>query len=86
MSDITTAYTYTGVDPETGAPTGISPLADTIGNGGLANSQQVSGVPVIPEKDIFQAKEADLFSKDEYILGVQQALNDEYTWAKRYLS
>ena len=79
VSDITTAYTYTGVDPTTGAPTGLAPLADTIGSGGLANSQQVSGVPVIPEKDIFQAKEADPFSKDEYIIGVQQALNDEYT-------
>ncbi|CAD2226724.1 Putative TonB-dependent receptor, plug [Pseudoalteromonas sp. 3J6] len=79
VSDITTAYTYTGVDATTGAPTGLAPLADTLGSGGLANSQQVSGVPVIPEKDIFQAQEAEPFSKDEYILGVQQALNDEYT-------
>ncbi|ENN99402.1 MULTISPECIES: TonB-dependent receptor [Pseudoalteromonas] len=79
VSDITTAYTYTGVDSQTGAPTGLTPLADTLGNGGIQNSQQVSGVPVIPEKDIFQAQEADPFSKDEYIIGIQQALNDEYT-------
>ncbi|WP_442962070.1 MULTISPECIES: TonB-dependent receptor [unclassified Pseudoalteromonas] len=79
VSDITTAYTYSGVDATTGAPTGLEPLADLLGSGGLENSQQVSGVPVIPEKDVFQAKEADPFAKDEYILGVEHAINDEYT-------
>jgi hypothetical protein len=79
VSDITTAYTFSGVDGTTGAPTGLQPLADTLGGGGLPNSQQVSGVPTVPEKDIFQAQEADPFSKDEFIVGYQKVLSDQYT-------
>ena len=81
VSDITTAYTFSGVDSTTGAPTGLAPLADTIGanGGGMQNSQQISGTPIIPEKDIFQAQEADPFSKNEYIVGYEVALNDAYT-------
>lgn len=79
VSDITTAYTFTGVDGTTGAPTGLSPLADTLGSGGLVNSQQVSGVPTVPEQDIFQAQEADPFSKDEFIAGYEKLVNENYT-------
>ncbi|MDU0355600.1 TonB-dependent receptor [Paraglaciecola aquimarina] len=79
VSDVTTAYTFTGVDATTGAPTGLTPLAEALGVGNLQDSQQVSGTPVVPEKDIFQAQEADPFSKDEYIIGYQKVLNDEYT-------
>jgi hypothetical protein len=79
VSDVTSAYTFTGVDGTTGAPTGLAPLADTLGSGGLADSQQVSGIPTVPEKDIFQAQEADPFSKDEYIIGYEQLINDNYT-------
>ncbi len=79
VSDITSAYTFTGSDATTGVPTGLAPLADTTGSGGLDNSQQVSGIPTVPEQAIFQAQEADPFSKDEYIIGYEQVLNDEYT-------
>jgi len=84
VDDATTAYTYSGVDASTGAPTGLAPLADSanINNGtssGAADSRQVSGTPIIPEKAIFQGEEADPFSKDEYIIGYEQILNDEYT-------
>ncbi|MDO6425698.1 TonB-dependent receptor [Thalassotalea sp. 1_MG-2023] len=79
VSDITTAYTFSGIDASTGAPTGLTPLAESLGVGGLSDSQQVSGVPTIPEKDIFQAQEADPFSKDEYIIGYERILNEEYT-------
>ncbi|TWX68266.1 TonB-dependent receptor [Colwellia sp. C1TZA3] len=79
VSDVTSAYTFTGVDGTTGAPTGIAPLADTLGGGGLANSQQVSGIPTVPEKGIFQAQEAEPFSKDEYIIGYEQLINENYT-------
>lgn len=79
VSDITTAYTFTGVDSSTGAPTGLAPLAETLGGGTIADSQQVSGTPVVPEKGIFQAQEADPFSKDEYIVGYEQILNENYT-------
>lgn len=74
VSDITTAYTFTGYDATTGAPTGTAPLGGT-----LADSQQIGSLPTIPEKDIFQAQEADPFAKDEYIVGYDQILNDEYT-------
>lgn len=84
VADATTAYTFSGVDGTTGSPTGLAPLADSadINNGasnGVANSRQISGTPTVPEQDIFQAKEADPFSKDEYIIGYEQILNDEYT-------
>jgi len=79
VSDITTAYTFTGIDSSSGVPTGLSPLADTIGSGGLLNSQQISGAPTIPEKDLFQAQEADPFSKDELIIGYEKVLDDQYT-------
>jgi hypothetical protein len=79
VSDITTAYTFTGVDGTTGAPTGLTPLAETLQGGTLADSQQISGTPVVPEKDIFQAQEADPFSKDEYIVGYEQLINENYT-------
>jgi hypothetical protein len=75
VSDITTAYSFTGIDAATGTPTGINPLS-----GNQADSQQVSGVPTIPEQAIFQAEEADPFSKDEYIIGYEQVLNDEYSF------
>ena len=73
-SDITTAYKFTGVDAATGAPLGITPLA-----GNLADSQQVSSTPRIPDQGLFQAQEAEPFSKDEYIIGYDQVLSDEYT-------
>ncbi|GIU07123.1 Oar protein [Shewanella sp. c952] len=75
VSDITTAYSFAGIDSANGTPTGINPLA-----GNQADSQQVSGVPTIPEKGIFQAQEAEPFSKDEFIIGYDQILNDEYTF------
>jgi len=75
VSDTTTHYTFTGVGAD-GAPTGIDPV-----NGSVGNSQTVGSVATIPEKDIFQAKEADPFSKIEYILGFETMLTDEYTVA-----
>lgn len=71
VSDVTTFYTFNGIDPETGIPTGINPV-----NGTEANSSFVSSVSTIPEKDIFQAQEADPFARDELILGFETAVND----------
>ncbi|WNZ55798.1 TonB-dependent receptor plug domain-containing protein [Microbulbifer sp. MKSA007] len=72
VSDVTTYYTYTGIDSVTNAPTGITPI-----NGDVVSSSYVSSVPVIPEKDIFQAQEAEPFARDEYILGFETAINDD---------
>lgn len=74
VSDITTYYSFTGVDIATGAPTGILPIAGT-----MANSSAVNSIPSIPDKDVFQTQEAEPFSRDEYILGYERALNDQMT-------
>lgn len=79
VSDVTTAYTFSGIDGTTGAPTGLSPLATTLNGGSEADSQQVSGVPIVPTIDTFQAKEADPFAKDEYIIGYERLINENYT-------
>jgi outer membrane receptor for ferrienterochelin and colicin len=75
VSDTTTHYTFSqpGAD---GAPEGAAPVSGTV-----ANSQTVGSVATIPEKDIFQAQEADPFSKIEYILGYETMLNEEFTIA-----
>ena len=73
VSDTTTHYTFDGVGAD-GAPTGINAV-----NGSVGNSQTVGSVSTIPEKDIFQAQEADPFSKLEYILGFETMLTDEYS-------
>lgn len=72
VSDVTTYYTFTGINSADGTPTGISPVSG-------ANSSIVNGVGAVPSKDIFQAQEADPFSKIEYILGYETMLSDEYT-------
>ncbi|WP_137167048.1 TonB-dependent receptor [Salinimonas lutimaris] len=74
VSDTTTYYNFNGIDSVTGAPTGINPI-----NGSAANSQTTSSVSQIPQTETFQAQEADPFSRDEYILGYQFAVNDKLT-------
>lgn len=74
VSDVTTYYTFDGINSADGTPTGISPV-----NGDAASSSIINGVGAVPGKDVFQAQEADPFSKVEYILGYETMLNDEYT-------
>jgi outer membrane receptor for ferrienterochelin and colicin len=75
VSDTTTHYTFSQPGAG-GAPEGAAPVSGTV-----ANSQTVGSVSTIPEKDIFQAQEADPFSKIEYILGYETMLNEEFTLA-----
>lgn len=70
MTDFRYFYTYTGIDPTTGAPTGLQPLNPD--NYIVHNSYP----DAIPTTDTFQAKEADPFSRDEYILGYEQQISD----------
>ncbi|WP_346837521.1 TonB-dependent receptor [Microbulbifer sp. SAOS-129_SWC] len=74
VSDVTTFYTFDGYDSATGVPTGASPIGGT-----AANSSFTSSVSTIPEKDIFQAKEASPFARDELILGYETSVNDSLT-------
>ena len=76
VSDTTTHYTFGGINPADGTPTNTNPV-----NGSVGSSQTVGSVSKIPEKAIFQAQEAKPFSKDEFILGYESTLNDQYSIA-----
>ncbi|GLX77497.1 Oar protein [Thalassotalea insulae] len=71
ISDTTAYYTFDGIDPATGNPLNISPIT-----GDITSSTAVSSIAVAPDREVFQAKEADPFSKQELILGYDQAIND----------
>lgn len=79
VSDSTTHYTFSGFD-DTGAPTGINPIA-----GSAANSTVVNSVPNPATQATFQAEEADPFSKDELIIGYQKQLNDDIVGSVRFI-
>lgn len=72
VSDTTTYYTFTGVDPATGSPTGTMPISGDVGSSTVVNS-----VATAPTKDQFQAQEADPFYKDEFIVGYERLLGEE---------
>ncbi|WP_416307790.1 TonB-dependent receptor [Neptunicella sp. SCSIO 80796] len=76
VSDTTTYYTFTGTDATTGAPTGATPIT-----GNQATSTNINSIPAIPEKAIFQTEEADPFARDELIIGYEQVINDELSFA-----
>ncbi|MDH5345215.1 MAG: TonB-dependent receptor, partial [Gammaproteobacteria bacterium] len=74
VSDTTTYYSYTGFDPATGSPTGIAPI-----NGDFNGSTIVNSVATPPTEQQVRAKEANPFYKDEFIVGYERLLNDEYS-------
>lgn len=71
ISDTTTFYTFTDVDPIDGSPINIDPIT-----GDLASSTVTNSVPVVPSREVFQSQEADPFARDELILGYETSLND----------
>jgi len=77
VSDITTSYTFTGVD-SVGAATGLQPITGT-----LSTSQIVNSIPNPAIKETFQAEEAEPFSKDELIIGYEKVLTDELSMSVR---
>ncbi|MDO6838851.1 TonB-dependent receptor plug domain-containing protein [Paraglaciecola chathamensis] len=77
LSDTTTYYTFDGADA-TGAPTGTSPVSGTVDA-----SQIVNSVPNPATQETFQAEEAEPFSKDEYIVGYEKQINDEFSFSVR---
>ncbi|NCP66530.1 MAG: TonB-dependent receptor [Paraglaciecola sp.] len=77
VSDITTYYTFTGSD-STGAATGLSPIT-----GNLASSQVINSVPNPAIQEAFQSEEAEPFSKDEWILGYETQLTDDFSMTVR---
>lgn len=81
ISDTRTYYTYTGVDAVTGAPTGIVGV-----NGNDANSTVINSAGTAPTQRQFQAKEADPFYKEEFIVGYERYLNEENSASIRYVN
>jgi hypothetical protein len=80
INDTTVYYNYTGVDSATGSPTGTAPIS-----GDLTGSTVVNSVAQAPTQDQFQAAEADPFYKDEFILGYERLLGDEYSAELRFV-
>lgn len=81
VSDTTTHYTYTGVDPATGAPTGLVPVTGDVNTSTVVNSDGTA-----PTQAQFQAQEADPFFKEEFILGYEKYLSDENKVSVRYVN
>lgn len=78
VSDSTAFYTFTGVNPANGAPTGLVPV-----NGTVDNSRVVNSYPTELRKEAFQAEEAEPFAKDELIVGYERQLTEELTGSVR---
>jgi len=81
VRDTTTHYTYTGVDPVTGAPLGLVPITGDINTSTVVNSDGTA-----PNKAQFQAAEADPFYKEEFIVGYERYLNEEDKLSLRYVN
>ena len=78
-------FTYTGTDPRTGAPTGLVnvPVNAALGFTCPGNNFAVSAnaeCGTAPDPRTVAAKDIDSHYQDEYILGMQQVLNDSYNW------
>lgn len=74
VDDTTTYYYFTGFDAATGAPTGATPV-----NGTVANSQIVNSVSTaMPSVALFQAQEAEPFYKEEFVLGYETQLTEDF--------
>jgi hypothetical protein len=69
-------FDYTGIDPTTGAPTGLTPVPRTDGQSGPFSSNGEYGTPV----DVKAFAPSDLKSmyQDEYILGMEKMLNENW--------
>lgn len=79
VSDTTTFYTYTSVDPVTGVPSGLLPISGDLNGSTMINS---AGTP--PTQAQFQAAEADPMFKEEFIIGYERNF-DEYSAGIRYV-
>jgi len=80
-------YTYTGVDPKTGAPTGLTPVAVdhskgyTCGNTNAVSTNLECGEA--PDPRTVAAKGLKSHFQDEYIAGMEQQINSNYNWGAK---
>jgi len=84
-------YTYTGVDPATGAPIGLAPIAvdpgsiylcPGIGDGGAISTNLECGTGGDPRT--IAAIDMKSHYQDEYILGMEQALEHNMSWGAKF--
>ncbi|UGB37948.1 TonB-dependent receptor [Frateuria soli] len=74
-------YTYTGIDPNTGYPTGLTPMNTVNGPGAQISSNNEYGQA--PDPNTVTAKSLTAQYQDEYILGFDKQLNDAWTYGAK---
>jgi hypothetical protein len=75
-------YSYTGVDPVTGAPTGLTRIVNP--NTGSTATRYLNGEDGNPKYAAgYAAKNLDPMYQDEYILGFQKQLSDNFSMGVR---
>jgi len=76
-----TYYTYTGIDPATGYPTGLTPI-NTINGPGVPFSENLE-YGQSPDPKTVTAKSLKAQYQDEYILGFDKQLNSEWIYGAK---
>jgi outer membrane receptor for ferrienterochelin and colicin len=74
-------YTYTGIDPATGYPTGLTPINTTQGPGAPISANNEYGQS--PDPRTVTATNLTAQSQDEYILGFDKQLNSSWTYGAK---
>lgn len=69
-------FSFTGIDPTTGVPTGLTPL----GNGPYSSNNEFGQAP---DPRTVAAKGLKSHYQDEMILGMQQAIGSSWNWGAR---
>lgn len=81
-------FTYTGVDPVTGAPTGLNPIpVDTTKNGICPGTNQISAnreCGDAPDPRTTTAKDLKSHYQDEYIIGFEHAFSPSLSWGAKF--
>ncbi len=77
-----TYYTYTGIDPSTGYPTGLTPINTAKGPGAPISENNEYGQP--PDPKTVTATNLKAQYQDEYILGFDKKLNASWTFGAKF--
>ena len=73
-----TYYTYTGIDPTTGYPTGLTPIDTVNGKGQPVSANAEYGQ--LPDPNSVAAKNIKSQHQDEYVLGFDKQLAPHWTY------
>jgi len=76
-----TYYTYTGIDPTNGYPTGLTPINTEKGPGAPISANNEYGQA--PDPKTVTSKSLKAQYQDEYILGFDKALNDQWNYGAK---